>query len=224
MNTPLLQCPWGPRRLDSPAVIRDALAGITRRARDRLRGDPHVDRLVAQGLQLGADTHISRPIYIDQLHPWLITIEDHVTIGPYVAIITHDTSLVQHTGQTRLGRVILGKRVYVGVGAILLPGTIVGEDSVIGAGAVVHGQVPPESLALGNPAKISPIKSAAAWQLASAARAPNWPYQGWTIYSGITDARKREQRETLANGVSGYVPALPAPDSPFRRGNHSGGR
>jgi acetyltransferase-like isoleucine patch superfamily enzyme len=203
-------------------VSGQALAGIRRRVLDRLRGDPTLGRLVAQGLELGANTHISRPIYIDQLHPWLITIEDHVTIGPYVAIITHDTSLVQHTGQTRLGRVVLGKRAYIGVGAILLPGTTIGEDSVVGAGAVVHGQVPPGSLAIGNPAKISPVKSAAAWQRASAARAPNWPYQGWTIYTGITDARKLEQRETLANGVSGYVPALPAPDSPFRRSNPPG--
>jgi carbonic anhydrase/acetyltransferase-like protein (isoleucine patch superfamily) len=182
---------------------------------DRLRGEPNLDRLIAHGLELGVDTHISRPIYIDQLHPWLITIEDHVTIGPYVAIITHDTSLMQHTGQTRLGRVVICKRVYVGVGAILLPGTTVGEDSVIGAGAVVHGQIPPASLAVGNPAKISPVKSVAAWQRASAAQAPNWD-QGWTIYSGITEERKREQREALANGRSGYVPAGPAPDSPFR--------
>jgi maltose O-acetyltransferase len=191
---------------------------------DRLRGEPNLERLVAQGLQLGADTHISRPLYIDQLHPWLITIEDHVTIGPYVAIITHDTSLVQHTGQTRLGRVVLGKRVYIGVGAILLPGTTIGEDSVVGAGAVVHGQVPPASLAIGNPAKISPVKSAAAWQRASAARAPNWLDHGWTIHSGITEERKREQREALANGASGYVPAGPAPDSPFRRSKPPGAR
>jgi maltose O-acetyltransferase len=183
---------------------------------DRLRGEPNLERLVAQGLELGVGTHISRPVYIDQLHPWLISIDDYVTLGPYVAIITHDTSLVQHTGQTRLGRVVLGKRVYVGVGAILLPGTTIGEDSVIGAGAVVHGQVPAASLAIGNPAKISPIRSAVAWHRASAARSPNWPHRGWTIYSGITAERKTEQREALANGGSGYVPALPAPDSPYR--------
>jgi len=173
-------------------------------------------RLVAQGLELGVGTHISRPLYIDQLHPWLIRIDDYVTLGPYVAIITHDTSLVQHTGRTRLGRVVLGKRVYVGVGAILLPGTTIGVDSVIAAGAVVHGQVPPGSLAMGNPAKISPVKAVAAWQRASAKRAPHWPHAGWTIFSGITEARKREQRDALANGVSGYVPAGAAPDSPYR--------
>jgi len=174
-----------------------------------------MDRLVAQGLQLGTGTHIARPIYIDQLHPWLITIDDYATLGPYVAIITHDTSLNQHTGQTRLGRVTIGKRVYVGVGAILLPGTSLGEDSVVGAGAVVHGDVPPGSLVVGNPAKTSPIKPVAAWHLASAARAPRWPHAGWTIFSGITEERKCEQREALADGGSGYVPAAPAPGSPF---------
>jgi acetyltransferase-like isoleucine patch superfamily enzyme len=199
-------------------VRGQALAGIKRRVLDRLRGDPSLERLVAQGLTLGVGTHISRPIYIDQLHPWLITIDDYVTLGPYVAIITHDASLGQHTGQTRLGQVVLRKRVYVGVGAILLPGTTIGEDSVVGAGAVVHGEIPPASLVMGNPAKVSPIKSVAAWQRASAARAPNWPDEGWTVFSGITDARKREQQQALANGVSGYVPAVQAPDSPFSRG------
>jgi maltose O-acetyltransferase len=174
-----------------------------------------MDRLVAQGLQLGEGTHIARPIYIDQLHPWLITIDDYATLGPYVAIITHDASLNQHTGQTRLGRVTVGKRAYVGVGAILLPGTSIGDDSVVGAGAVVHGDVPPGSLVVGNPAKASPIKPVAAWHLASAARAPCWPDAGWTIFSGITDERKHEQREALAGGGSGYVPADPAPGSPI---------
>ncbi len=179
-------------------------------------------RLVAQGLELGVGTHISRPIYIDQLHPWLITIDDYVTLGPYVAIITHDTSLFQYTGQTRLGRVVVGKRVYVGVGAILLPGASVGEDSVVGAGAVVHGTVPPASLVIGNPAKATPIKSAVAWHRASAARAPSWPREGWNIVSGITEERKRAQQEALANGGSGYVPARASPGSPFSLSNPPG--
>jgi maltose O-acetyltransferase len=176
-----------------------------------------MDRLVSQGLQLGEGTHIAHPIYIDQLHPWLITIDDYVTLGPYVAIITHDASLNQHTGQTRLGRVTVGKRVYIGVGAILLPGTSIGDDSVVGAGAVVHGDIPPGSLVMGNPAKASPIKPVAAWHQASAARAPSWPDAGWTIFSGITEERKNEQREALAGVASGYVPAEPAPGSPFVR-------
>jgi maltose O-acetyltransferase len=195
--------------------MTDALGRFRRRAISRLRGKPAIERLVDQGLQLGKGVHISHELYIDGLHPWLISIDDYATLSPYVAIITHDTSLVHHTGQTRLGRVVVGKRVFVGVGAILLPGTSIGDDSVVGAGAVVHGEVPPGSLVVGNPAKVSPVKGAVAWQRASATRAPTWPGEGWTIASGITEERKREQREALATGV-GYVPARSAPGSPHQ--------
>lgn len=190
------------------------LERFRRRAIARLRGLPDLDHLVAQGLQLGERTHISHLIYIDGIHPWLITIDDMVTLSPYVAIITHDESLAKHTGNTRLGQVVVKKRAYVGVGAILLPGTTIGEDSVVGAGAVVHGEIPPGSLVVGNPPSVSSVKAAAAWQRASAKRAPSWP-RGWTSPSSVTEERKGEQREALANGVSGYVPAAPAPESPY---------
>jgi maltose O-acetyltransferase len=190
-----------------------ALGRFRRRAIGRLRGKPTIEHLVAQGMQLGVGVHLSHELYIDGLNPWLISIGDYATLSPYVALITHDTSLVHHTGQSRLGRVVVGDRVYVGVGAILLPGTNIGADSVVGAGAVVHGEIPPGSLALGNPAKASPIKGAVAWQRASAARAPSWPYEGSTTSSGITEAGKREQLEALAEGV-GYVTGRPAPGSP----------
>jgi maltose O-acetyltransferase len=171
--------------------------------------------MVTNGLRLGENHHISQNVYIDGLHPWLITIGDYVTLAPYSAVITHDASLARHTGQTRLGCVTIKDRVYVGVGAIILPGTTIGEDSVVGAGAVVHGEVPPGSLVLGNPAKVSPIKGAVAWQRASSSRSPNWPREGWSLASGITEARKREQREALSGGGSGYIPAREVPGSPY---------
>lgn len=203
-------------------TVRDALERFSGSALDRLRGEPSLERLVSEGLQLGKGTHISHPLYFDRLHPWLIEIDDHATLAPYVAVITHDASLNQHTGQTRIGRVVVGKRVNVGVGATLLPGTVIGEDSVVGAGAVVHGRVPPGSLVIGNPAKISPITPVAAWHRASAARAPTWPREGWTLDSGISEERKREQRDALADGASGYIPATAAPGSPHARSDQPG--
>jgi maltose O-acetyltransferase len=194
--------------------IRETFERLKEPAILKLRGEPNIEKLVRQGLQLGEGTHIAHPIYIDRLHPWLITIDDYVTLGPYVALITHDASLAHYTGHTRLGRVSVGKRVNVGAGAVLLPGTTIGEDSVIGAGAVVHGDVPPGSLVVGNPAEVSPIKGVAAWHRASAKHAPSWPSEGWTIATGITEERKRAQREALADGASGYVFACAAPGSP----------
>jgi serine acetyltransferase len=183
----------------------------------RLRGDPRLALLVSQGMELGEGTHIASQVYIDGNRPWLITISDHVHLAPYSAIITHDASFHSHTGQTRIGRVVIGPRAYIGVGAILLPGTSIGADSVVGAGAVVHGDVPPESLVLGNPGKVTPAKVAVAWQRASAKKAPSWPREGWNLTTGITEERKREQREALADCADGYVPARTEPGSPFER-------
>jgi maltose O-acetyltransferase len=197
------------------ADVRDALERVARRALERVRGEPSLEWLVARGMQLGEGTHIAHPIYFDRNRPWLITIEDYVTLGPYVAVITHDASLANYTGTTRIGRVVVGRRAYVGVGAILLPGTTIGEDSVVGAGAVVHGDIPPGSLVTGNPAQVSSVKPVAAWHRASARRAPTWPREGWTQTTGITEERKLAQREALAGGASGYVPAAPAPGSPY---------
>lgn len=194
--------------------IGDGLKRLRQRAIDRLRGEANIERMVAQGLQLGEGTHIGRPVFFDRGRPWLITIDDHAILGVGVSVLTHDISLVHHTGQTRIARVVVGKRVFVGAGAILLPGTIIGEDSVVAAGAVVHGEIPPGSLVVGNPAKVSPIKAVAAWHRASAARAPTWPLEGWSMSSGITEARKREQREALVDGASGYIPIRGGPGSP----------
>lgn len=50
--------------------------------------------------------------------------------------------------------VLVKDNVFIGAGAILLPGTIIGENSIVGAGAVVKGEIPPCSVVIGNPCKI----------------------------------------------------------------------
>ena len=49
---------------------------------------------------------------------------------------------------------MLGKNVWIGAAAILLPGVTVGDNSVIGAGAVVTRDVPANTVVAGNPARV----------------------------------------------------------------------
>jgi maltose O-acetyltransferase len=187
------------------------LRGAWRRALARARGEADLESLVAQGLDLGEGAYVARGAHIDTGRPWLITIGDEAVLSPGASVLAHDASLVHHTGYTRIARVVIGKRVMVGAGAIILPGTRIGDDSVIGAGAVVRGEIQPGSLVVGNPARVvGQVAAVAALQRAALADAPTWPYEGWSSASGITAERKLTQRRALADGVSGYVAARPA--------------
>lgn len=50
--------------------------------------------------------------------------------------------------------VIIQNNCWIGERAVILPGSVIGEWSIIGAGAVVKGTVPPMSIVVGNPARV----------------------------------------------------------------------
>jgi acetyltransferase-like isoleucine patch superfamily enzyme len=50
--------------------------------------------------------------------------------------------------------VVIGADVFIGAGAFVLPGTRIGDGSVVAAAAVVKGEVPPGVVVAGNPARV----------------------------------------------------------------------
>lgn len=89
-----------------------------------------------------------------------IIIEDDVMLGPGVHIYTNNHKFdnpsipVIQQGDSPSKKVVLKKGCWIGANAILLPGVTIGENSVIGAGAIVTKTIPPRVLAAGNPATI----------------------------------------------------------------------
>lgn len=77
----------------------------------------------------------------------------NVSIGPEAAILTlgHDPRSPDFAD--RGGDVLIGDYVWIAYRAIVLPGVTIGEGAVIGAGAVVTGDVDPYAIMAGNPAR-----------------------------------------------------------------------
>lgn len=87
----------------------------------------------------------------------MVTIGDDVQIASGVQIIaaTHPLDAAERATGWEMGRPVhIGHRSWIGAGAIILPGVTVGDDAVVGAGAVVTRDVPPGTVVAGNPARV----------------------------------------------------------------------
>lgn len=89
--------------------------------------------------------------------PYLITIGDHVELTLGVRFITHDGAAwvfrQQRPDIDVIAPIVIGNNVFVGMNAIFLPGTTVGNDVVIAAGAVVTGNIASNTVVGGIPAR-----------------------------------------------------------------------
>lgn len=85
-----------------------------------------------------------------------VTIGDSTQIGPSVQILTADhprDAALRKTGAEFGKPIVTGKNVWIGGGAVILPGVTVGDDAIIGAGSVVTRDVLNGTTVIGNPAR-----------------------------------------------------------------------
>lgn len=95
----------------------------------------------------------------------LVTIGDRGSISAFVTI--YDTSFhsVSEGEDVRTAPVEIGRNVWIGRNATILPGVKIGDHSVVASGAVVSREVPPRTVVGGNPAKpISEVTASDDWQ------------------------------------------------------------
>lgn len=102
-------------------------------------------------IKIGSNTVINRATYLDgRVH---LTIGNNVNISHQTLIqtLTHDPLSSHFICQCK--PVIIKDHVWIGARAIILPGVIIGEGSIVAAGAVVTKDVEPYTIVGGNPAK-----------------------------------------------------------------------
>ena len=86
-----------------------------------------------------------------------IEIGDDVQFGPNVQLLTptHPTDAeLRRTKWEAALPITIEDNVWIGGGAIVLAGVVIGENSIVGAGAIVTKNIPPNTLAVGNPARV----------------------------------------------------------------------
>jgi acetyltransferase-like isoleucine patch superfamily enzyme len=105
---------------------------------------------------IGNNTIVGRHCMITAKN--LIRIGDNVLMGAYVQIIDHNhgmkAGLSIRNQAAVIEEVVIGNDVWVGAGAKILKGSHIGDGAVIGTNAVVTGDIPPNAIAVGIPARV----------------------------------------------------------------------
>jgi maltose O-acetyltransferase len=183
-------------------AVRGVLERVRRFVQYRVRGYVDPERLVRQGLTLGQRVYIAPGTVIDPRHCWLVSIGDDSVLGPRVHILAHDASTKPHLGYTKIGEVNIGRRVFIGAMAVILPDVRIGDGAIVGAGSVVREDVPAGTVVFGNPAEV--ICSTDVYlerHRQRMERRPRFGREGFTYQGGITAGNKQILREAVRDGT-----------------------
>ncbi len=153
----------------------------------RYNGQKHAvgeEKIVLPRLSIGAAARLSDDVHIACLRE--VTIGDHLLCGSHVLISDHAHGDYRDAGGSdpavppaqrplvSTAPVKIGNNVWLGDGVAVLAGAEIGNGCVVGAHAVVTGKIPPNTVAVGAPAR--PIRR---WSEAE---------QGWVRFSATDDA------------------------------------
>lgn len=112
------------------------------------------------GLRGGVPRFIAASVKFDTFE--LIEIGERTTISSNTILLTHDYSFtnalraVGEPSKTDIGiikPIKIGNNCFIGMNVVVLPGTIVEDNVLVGAGSVIRGRLESDSVYIGNPAK-----------------------------------------------------------------------
>jgi acetyltransferase-like isoleucine patch superfamily enzyme len=126
--------------------------------RVHLNEDVHLQTGDGGAIRIGHDTHIQLrcqlSAYLGSIH-----IGNYVQIAPHCAFYPYDHALdagrlMMEQPVTSRGDIVLEDDVWLGYGVVVLAGVTIGAGAVVGAASVVVEDVSPETIVVGNPARV----------------------------------------------------------------------
>jgi acetyltransferase-like isoleucine patch superfamily enzyme len=117
-----------------------------------MRDGPTIDVKHGGTLSIGDRVFLNRRSGI--LATTMVAIGDGCKVAPDVVIRDTDTHQITHDAPPRAAPITLGRNVWVGQRAMVMPGVTIGDNAVIAAAAVVTSDIPANVVAAGVPAKV----------------------------------------------------------------------
>lgn len=140
-------------------LLKRLAKNIKKLRRKLANNEQYITNLRLEGVQIGNGCMIDKTAIIGS-EPYLIKLGNNVRIGRGVQFITHDGSMwtLRKMGllenADRFGQICVGDNTNIGWNAMILPGVNIGQNCVIGCGAIVTRNIPDNSVAAGVPAKV----------------------------------------------------------------------
>lgn len=98
------------------------------------------------GNRLHKTVRISRSTYLDNAYPW--GIDEYTYLDSGVTVMAHDFC------RRKRGITKIGKKCFIGVNEIIMCDVKIGDEVIVGAGAIVTKDVPSNCMVVGNPARV----------------------------------------------------------------------
>lgn len=112
-------------------------------------------------LHIGNNTHLGYQLIVNVGCD--VTIGDNVLVGDRVSILSYDGHPVDPTKRhlpapkKTSKPIVIANNVWIGANCTILKGVVIGENAVVGSGSIVTKEVPPNTVAIGNAARILPL-------------------------------------------------------------------
>lgn len=113
------------------------------------------------GIKMGKNCFIGYDVWVDMTNTHLIEIEDHVHIANRCLLLCHQRDLSNYfVGDDYAKLPYIRKKIHlkkgclIGMESMILPGVVIGEGAIVGAGSLVTKDIPPWTIATGRPAKV----------------------------------------------------------------------